>query len=97
MGLCTSQYKSKKIKSFLNNNQAVAEFLEMMKEFGDEFNSDSLVGGFSSLSPEDSGYELDKDRILTGIKIDGKNCTINLLQDGGMPDSFPYKSLDLEI
>ena len=88
---------AEKIKSFLNNNQAVAEFLEMMKEFGDKFDTDSLIGGFSSLSSEDSEYELDKDRVLTGIKIDGKKCTINLLQDGGMPDSFPYKSLDLEI
>jgi hypothetical protein len=86
-----------KLDLFLNNETAKTEFLELMNEFGDKFNSNSIIGGFSSLSNNDSRFEVDEGKIQTVIDIDGTKCTISLLQDGGMPDLFPHKSLELEI
>jgi Holliday junction resolvase len=86
-----------KINSFLRNVQGVTKFLELMNEFGTEFNQESIIGGFSSLSNSNSKYKVDKDKIQTVIDIDGTKCTINLVKDGGMPNLFPYKSLDMEI
>ena len=86
-----------KINSFLNNDAAVSEFLLLMKEFEINFDKDSIVGGFSSLFPKNSKHVLDSNRIQTAVEIDGTHCTINLLQDSGLSQYFPFKSLDLVI
>jgi hypothetical protein len=86
-----------KINSFLNNKNAKAEFLKLMNEFGTEFKQESIIGGFSSLSSSNSKHKVDKNKIQTVIDIDSTKCTINLVNDGGVGNIFPHKSLDMYI
>jgi hypothetical protein len=86
-----------KLDSFLNNQTAKTEFLKLMNEFGNQFNHESIVGGFSSLSNSKSKYKVDDDKIQTVIDIDGTKCTIKLVNDGGVPELFTHKSIDMEI
>jgi hypothetical protein len=89
-----------KLESFLNSQQAKTDFLHEMSEFFPQPTTPTICVGFSSLSDDDSNKTLPTTAIQTGIEIDpddNTKCTITLVQDGGLADLFPHKSLDMEI